>query len=75
MIPSRVGANFGFEIHDWDRVGTAELLGGGHVDLASLEPFESTEVTIPVVHDKKGEHGALTIRMMFQPESECSGIT
>lgn len=70
MIPSRVGAKFEFEINDWDRVGTADLLGGGRVNLAALEPFESTELTLPVIHDKKGEHGSLTIRVMFQPESE-----
>lgn len=70
MVPSRVSAKFDFEIHDWDRVGTADLLGGGKIDLASLEPFESNEFTFPVLHDKKGEHGSLTVRMMFQPESE-----
>lgn len=70
MVPSRVAAKFEFEINDWDRLGTADHLGAGRVDLASLEPFESTEVTLPVIHEKKGEHGSLTIRMMFQPESE-----
>jgi Ca2+-dependent lipid-binding protein len=71
MVPSRVSAKFDFEIHDWDRVGTPDLLGGGKIDLAALEPFESIEKSFTVVHDKKGEHGTLTIRMMFQPESKC----
>ena len=68
-MPSRVAAKFAFEINDWDRVGTSTSLGGGFIDLASLEPFESSEVTLPVVHEK-GDRGTFTIRMLFQPESK-----
>ncbi|WVQ85964.1 hypothetical protein IAT38_008132 [Cryptococcus sp. DSM 104549] len=68
MVPSRVAAKFAFEIFDWDRVGTATSLGGGLVDLAALEPFEATELTLPVLSEKKGEKGTFSIRMLFQPE-------
>jgi len=51
------------------QVGTSTPLGGGLVDLASLEPFEATEVNIPVVHEKNGEKGSLSLRLLFQPES------
>lgn len=55
-------------------MGTATHLGDGVVDLAILEPFEATEVELPVTHQKDGEKGSLQIRMMFQPESEsCEG--
>ncbi|EIW70089.1 hypothetical protein TREMEDRAFT_71520 [Tremella mesenterica DSM 1558] len=67
MVPSRVSAKFAFEINDWDRVGTSTSLGGGAIDLANLEPFESTEVTLPVVHEK-GDRGTFSIRLLFQPE-------
>ncbi|WWD20758.1 hypothetical protein CI109_105235 [Kwoniella shandongensis] len=68
MIPSRVAAKFNFEIFDWDRVGTATPLGNGWIDLAALEPFEATELTLPVHTEKHGDKGTLHIRMLFQPE-------
>ncbi|WVW80773.1 hypothetical protein I302_102759 [Kwoniella bestiolae CBS 10118] len=68
MIPSRVAAKFRFEINDWDRVGSATPIGNGFVDLAALEPFESSDLTLPVISDKHGEKGTLSIRVMFQPE-------
>jgi hypothetical protein len=70
MIPSRVSAKFNFEVQDWNTVGTSTPLGGGMVDLAALEPFEAAEMSIPIVHDEKGEKGHLDIRLLFQPESE-----
>jgi Ca2+-dependent lipid-binding protein len=69
MIPSRVAAKFNFEVQDWNTVGASTDLGGGSIDLASLEPFESAEFSIPVVHDEKGEKGHLDVRLLFQPES------
>jgi Ca2+-dependent lipid-binding protein len=70
MIPSRVSAKFNFEVQDWNTVGSSTDLGGGQIDLASLEPFESQELTIPIVHPEKGEKGHLDVRLLFQPESE-----
>lgn len=70
MIPSRVNARFEFEINDWDLVGPANYLGSGVIDLTRLEPFKVIEMACPILHDRKGQHGTLTVRMMFQPESE-----
>lgn len=70
MVPSRVGSKFEFEINDWDRVGNATHLGRGSLDLAALDTFELREMTLPIIHDKLGEKGTLTIRILFQPESE-----
>jgi len=50
-------------------VGSSTDLGGGQIDLASLEPFEAQELTIPIVHSEKGEKGSLDVRLLFQPES------
>lgn len=75
MIPSRVAAQFEFEVQDWNQIGTPTQLGGGKIDLASLEPFELQELEIPVVHDEKGEKGHLTVRMLFQPESESTSLS
>jgi Ca2+-dependent lipid-binding protein len=58
-----------FEIHDWDRVGSATHLGRGKIDLAAIEPFGIQELRLPVVHDKLGEKGSLNLRLIFQPES------
>ncbi|OXB34399.1 transmembrane protein [Cryptococcus neoformans] len=68
MVPSRVAAKFAFEIFDWDRVGTATSLGGNTIDLAVLEPFEATEVSLPVITEKRGEKGTFTFRLLFTPE-------
>ena len=72
VVRSRVAANMEFEIHDWDRVGSATHLGRGKIDLAAIVPFEVQEIRLPVVHDKLGEKGTLHLRLMFQPESECN---
>jgi hypothetical protein len=72
MIPSRVSAKFNFEVQDWNTVGSSTDLGGGQIDLTSLEPFESQELTIPIVHPEKGEKGHLDVRLLFQPESMSS---
>ena len=72
MIPSRVAAKFDFEVQDWNTVGTSTQLGGGRIDLASLEPFELQELSIPVVHPEKGQKGHLDVRLLFQPESRSS---
>jgi Ca2+-dependent lipid-binding protein len=69
MIPSRVSAKFNFEVQDWNTVGSSTGLGGGQIDLASLEPFEAQELTIPIIHPEKGEKGHLDVRLLFQPES------
>jgi Ca2+-dependent lipid-binding protein len=69
MVPSRVEANFMFEVADWNQVGTSTPLGKNVLDLASLEPFESTELNVPVNHEK-GPKGHLHLRLLFQPESE-----
>ena len=70
MIPSRVAAKFDFEVQDWNTVGTSTPLGGGRIDLASLEPFELQQLSVPIVHPGKGDKGTLDIRLLFQPESE-----
>nr|XP_018259792.1 uncharacterized protein I303_07863 [Kwoniella dejecticola CBS 10117]OBR81950.1 transmembrane protein [Kwoniella dejecticola CBS 10117] len=68
MIPSRVAAEFKFIIYDWDRVGSATPIGSGLINLADIEPFESAELTLPVISEKHGEKGSLNVRIMFQPE-------
>lgn len=52
------------------QVGTATSLGGNTIDLAVLEPFEATEVSLPVITEKRGEKGTFTFRLLFTPESE-----
>ncbi|KIR30263.1 transmembrane protein [Cryptococcus deuterogattii LA55] len=60
-------------LHGADRsgksdVGTATRLGGNTIDLSILEPFEATEVSLPVITEKRGEKGAFTFRLLFTPE-------
>jgi Ca2+-dependent lipid-binding protein len=70
MIPSRVAAKFDFDVQDWNTVGSSTALGSGAIDLASLEPFEITEMSIPIIHSEKGEKGHLDVKLLFQPESK-----
>ncbi|ORX40969.1 C2 domain-containing protein [Kockovaella imperatae] len=68
LVPSRVAAKLHFEINDWDRVGSATPLGDGPIDLAALEPFESTNIELPVNNPRGSEKGTLSLRLLFQPE-------
>lgn len=67
-VPSRVGAKSIFEVFDWDQVGTPDKLGQAIVDLAELEPFESTEKTYSLTGKGALEGGTLTLRFIFRPE-------
>lgn len=54
-------------MYDWDRVGSAESLGAGIIDLTQIEPFEQTEMRIALVSAKHGQQGSIRVRMTFQP--------
>lgn len=66
--PSRVAADFSLELFDWNQIEQAKSLGTAKIDLASIEPFEAQEVTVPLVSDKHGEKGQIRLRLVFQPE-------
>jgi len=65
---SRVGADFTVELFDWNQVEQAKSLGSGKIDLAGLEPFESTDSVISLSSPKHGQKGEVRVRMLFQPE-------
>lgn len=65
-VPSRASNKLTFEVNDWDRVGSATLMGNGAVDLANLEPIEATTVDVPVVHDGQ-QHGTIQLGLLFNP--------
>ncbi|GAA6019595.1 hypothetical protein JCM10207_006938 [Rhodosporidiobolus poonsookiae] len=66
-VPSREAGKFVVEVFDWDRVGTADKLGWGTIDLRTIEPFESTERVVPLQDFKTGQPaGQIRIRMLFQ---------
>ncbi|GAA6043375.1 hypothetical protein JCM8097_005289 [Rhodosporidiobolus ruineniae] len=67
QVPSREAAQFVVEVYDWDRVGTADKLGWGTIDLRTIEPFESTERIVPLQDFKTNQPaGQVRIRMVFQ---------
>lgn len=43
-------------------------MGIGTIDVANLEPFESTERYVQLSTTKHGQKGQIRIRLMFQPE-------
>ncbi|KAI5478145.1 hypothetical protein MNV49_005409 [Pseudohyphozyma bogoriensis] len=67
-IFSRVAAKFFLEVYDWDRVGSATLLGKAPIDLAALEPIERTEVSLLLTDPKtRKQKGTVNIAMVFHP--------
>jgi hypothetical protein len=56
------------------QVGSATELGGNSIDLSSLEPLKLTALHIPLVHSELGNHGMLTVQVIFQPESKLLSI-
>ncbi|KAM0786716.1 hypothetical protein ACM66B_002158 [Microbotryomycetes sp. NB124-2] len=70
-VPSRVAADFTVEVMDWDRVGTATKLCRARIDLASLDPLQLTEVTVPLQPLKDVKHGkdepVVFLKMLFRP--------
>ncbi len=68
-VASRVAAEAILEVMDWDQVGTADSLGEARLDLSVLEPFERTEVTLPITGKDAGDKDpTITVRMVFKPD-------
>jgi Ca2+-dependent lipid-binding protein len=63
-----VKANMVLEVFDWDSVGVDDKLGQAVLDLADLEPFESTEKTLRVTGKGASENGTLSVKLVFRPE-------
>ncbi|KAF8320471.1 tricalbin [Clavulina sp. PMI_390] len=68
LVPSRVAANFVVEVFDWDQVGSSDELGAAKIDLSTLEPMESREVTLPLVSPKYGQKGEIKLGFVFTPQ-------
>ncbi|KAK2790498.1 hypothetical protein FQN52_005515 [Onygenales sp. PD_12] len=62
-VKSRIGADFRLEVYDWDFGDKADHLGGTDVDLAALDPFHATEVSLPL----DGKSGAVRLKLLFKP--------
>lgn len=62
-IKSRIGADFHVDIYDWDFGDSADWLGAAKIDLEALEPFQATEVTLPL----DGKSGVIRLKLLFKP--------
>ncbi|KAE8348838.1 C2 domain-containing protein [Aspergillus coremiiformis] len=62
-IKSRIATDFRVDVYDWDFGDKADYLGGTHIDLSVLEPFQSKEVSLPL----DGKSGAIRLKMLFKP--------
>ncbi|KAI3622799.1 transmembrane protein [Moniliophthora roreri] len=68
-VPSRVHAEFYCEVYDWDQVGRPDPLGNTDlINLAEIEPFQASELTLPLALEKQGQKGRIRLRLLFQPE-------
>jgi hypothetical protein len=63
-VRSRTAANFEVWVYDWDFGDKADFLGKAAIDLASLEPLQRKEVSLPL----DGKSGVVRLRMMFTPD-------
>lgn len=68
LQPSRVASLFEVEIFDWNQIDQAKSLGAASIDLTALEPFQATELSLPLVHSKQGPKGEVRLRLVFNPE-------
>lgn len=68
LVPSRVAADFTFEVFDWNQLEAAKSLGKGKIDVTNLEPFQMSELEVPVHSDKHGDKGRLRLQLNFQPD-------
>jgi hypothetical protein len=62
-VKSRIGADFRVDVYDWDFGDKADYLGGSHINLEMLEPFESKEVSLTL----DGKSGAIRLKLLFKP--------
>lgn len=62
-IKSRIGANMRVEVFDWDFGDKADHLGTAPIDLEALEPFQASEITLPL----DGKSGAIRLKLLFKP--------
>ncbi|BDD60454.1 hypothetical protein MAP00_005580 [Monascus purpureus] len=60
-IKSRIGANFRVDVYDWDFGERADFLGSSPIDLETLDPGQSKDVTLRL----DGKSGTLTLRLLF----------
>ena len=67
-VPSRVGADLTLEVFDWNQIETDECIGKGKIDLALLEPFASSQISVPLVTSKHGQKGSVTVSLLFTPQ-------
>jgi Ca2+-dependent lipid-binding protein len=68
MVESRAGSRFELEVFDWNQIETAKSLGTGIIDLTGLEPFEASEIDVPIQTIKHGSRGYVRVRLVFSPE-------
>ncbi|KLT44354.1 tricalbin [Cutaneotrichosporon oleaginosum] len=66
VVPSRVRSRFIAQVNDWDRVGSATPMGDAVIDLAAMEPFQPSNIDVPVMHNGES-HGTLQLQMVFRP--------
>ncbi|KAI5306644.1 hypothetical protein KEM56_007815 [Ascosphaera pollenicola] len=62
-VKNRIRSHFKVDVHDWDFGEKADYLGGAPIDLSALEPFQPTEVSLPL----DGKSGVVRMNLLFSP--------
>ncbi|KAI0818342.1 C2 domain-containing protein [Xylaria sp. FL0064] len=63
-VPSRTAAKFQCKVYDYDFADKPDFLGGAHINLEQLDPFQSQEVTLLL----DGKSGSVRLRLLFRPD-------
>lgn len=63
-VPSRTGAKFKVNVYDYDFADKPDFLGASGIDLAALEPFKASDMTLPL----DGKSGNVRLRLLFRPD-------
>jgi len=62
-VKTRIGSDFRVDVYDWDFGDKADYLGGTPINLETLEPFHSQEVSLTL----DGKSGAIRLKLLFKP--------
>ncbi|KAI5285228.1 hypothetical protein KEM54_000738, partial [Ascosphaera aggregata] len=62
-VKNRIRSKLKLDVYDWDFGESADYLGGAWVDIASLTPFQPTEMSLPL----DGKSGVVRMSLVFSP--------
>ena len=63
-VPSRTAAKMRFDVYDYDFADKPDFLGAAEINLATLDPFQASEMKYIL----DGKSGMVRLRLLFRPD-------